>query len=193
MFGRQKKDEPAVPVEPETTHPERAGAKNRPTPSRKDAQAARRTDLIPADREAAAKASKAREREQRLRQREAMYAGEEWALLPRDRGPARRYIRDYVDARWNIGEFLLPLMLMGFAASLFQNPTLTLVGLVIIYLPFLASIIDFWLLWRRLKRKVTEKFGEFPSGALMSTFSRYVQIRPTRVPRPQVRRGEYPR
>ena len=36
----------------------------------------------------------------------------------RDKGPVRRFIRDYVDARWNIGEFMLPVMLIVLALSL---------------------------------------------------------------------------
>ena len=41
--------------------------------------------------------------------------GDEANLPLRDKGPAKRFIRDYVDARWNVGEFMLPVMVLVLA------------------------------------------------------------------------------
>lgn len=41
------------------------------------------------------------------RQREAMASGDERYLPVRDKGPVRRFARDYVDSRWCVAEFFL--------------------------------------------------------------------------------------
>jgi Protein of unknown function (DUF3043) len=149
--------------------------------------------LVPADRKEAERASKAQVKEDRRKQREAMYAGEEWALMPRDRGPERAFIRDHIDARWNLGEYLLPAMLIGLPLSLIPDQRLLVGGMTLIYGIFLLSVIDFILMWMRLRKKLVAKFGAVPKGGTtIMAVSRYVQIRPTRVPRPRVKRGQYP-
>ena len=46
--------------------------------------------------------------------REGMKNGEERYLMARDKGPVRRFVRDFIDARVSIAEFLLPLLLLTF-------------------------------------------------------------------------------
>ena len=41
-----------------------------------------------------------------------MRTGDERYLPARDKGPVKRFIRDYVDARLSIAEFLLPLLIV---------------------------------------------------------------------------------
>lgn len=199
MFGR-KKDEQTIEslsdaartqASPESEG--RPGAKNRPTPTRREAQAARQRPLVPADRKAARNASRAKERVERNRMREGMYAGEQWALPARDRGPQRAFVRDVVDARWNLSEFLLPIMVIGLPISLIPNRTAVLVGYVIVYGAVLLAITDGFFLWASVKKRVQAKFGTHPQkGTLWYVISRAMQIRPGRVPRPQVKRGQYP-
>src|SRR5690625_5556217 len=43
--------------------------------------------------------------------RERMLAGDEAALLERDRGPVRRYVRDIVDSRYNLLGLFMPVAL----------------------------------------------------------------------------------
>src|SRR3954454_3917605 len=90
-----------APVDAEA---ERPGAKGRPTPKRSVSQAANKRPLVPSgrDRKTAGRASREQLREQRMRQRQAMITGDERYLPARDAGPQRRYVRDYIDARWNI-------------------------------------------------------------------------------------------
>lgn len=194
MFGR-KKDEQTVESTAQQAREvnARPGAKNRPTPSRKEAEAARRQPLVPADRKAAQTASRAKEREDRARMREAMMNGEEWALPARDRGAQRQFIRDVVDARWNIGEFLLPIMVIGLPISLIPNPGAIRIGYLLVYGALLVAIIDTVFLWFGVKKRVRAKFGTDPEpGSKWYVISRVMQIRPGRVPRPTVKRGQYP-
>ena len=50
-----------------------------------------------------------------------MKAGEERYLLARDKGPVRRFIRDFVDSRFSFIELMIPLlivtMVMGYSGQ----------------------------------------------------------------------------
>ena len=110
MFGRKKDETASEPGQ--LAPPERPGAKNRPTPKRREAEAARRVPLVPEDRKLAKAQARQRGRMERLARQDAMRRGEDWAMLPRDRGRERAWVRDVIDARWNVGEFILPIMLI---------------------------------------------------------------------------------
>lgn len=193
MFGRKKTEEPQL-----ETHPPRDGAKNRPTPRRKDQEAARRQPLVPTDR----KAAKSRDREARRKayqvQRQALQTGDERNLPARDKGPARRFIRDWVDSRRSLGEFLLPAMLIVLALTFLQPlmpsraATINLVIFVLVYLLTAAAVIDTWWMWRKLKAALLAKFGDVQAGSVMYAVTRTFQMRRARLPRPQVAIGERP-
>ncbi|MBK7723585.1 MAG: DUF3043 domain-containing protein [Austwickia sp.] len=192
VFGRKKQDE--IIPDAAATSPVKPGAKNRPTPTRREAEAARRQPLVPTDRKAAAKAAKLKEREARTKQRQAMMNGEEWALLPRDRGPQKAYIRDHVDGRWNIGEFVLPIMILGLPLTMIQNATTVTMGIVLVYGAMLATMVDLAISSFQLKKKYQGRFGgPPPKGTLWTVAARSIQMRRTRVPKPQVKRGQPPR
>ena len=81
-----------------------SGGKGRPTPTRKEREAANLRPLVGSDRRAAGKESRAKMAEAREKARIGMAAGEEKFLPARDKGPQRRFIRDYVDARFSVGD-----------------------------------------------------------------------------------------
>lgn len=192
VFGRKKVETPEP--SPEEAAPGRPGAKNRPTPKRREAQAARLHPLVPADRKAAAAAAKDAERSDRARRQEAMRRGEEWALLPRDRGPERAWVRDFVDSRWNVGEFLLPVMLVGLP-FMFIDPTSSTarIGFSIVYGAFAVFILDTLIMWFQLRRGYGATFGtKPPGGTFFYAMSRTMSFRRTRMPLPRVQRGQRP-
>ena len=171
----------------------RTAGKGHPTPTRREAEAARRQPLVPVDRKAAKRRSREKLREDRYKHRLALEAGEEWALPSKDRGPQRRYIRDYIDARWSFAEFLLPIMVVGLPISLIGNRTALMVGYGLVYGALAFAILDTTILWQKLKRRVRERFGEDPQrGSLWYVITRAMQIRPGRLPKPKVKRGEFP-
>ena len=196
MFGRSKTTNEQRAGE---LHPEREGAKNRPTPKRKDQEAARRQPLVVADRKQAKQLDKAKRNEQLARTRQAMITGDDAGLPARDKGPVRRYMRDYIDARRNLAEFMLPVMLIVLALSFVRpegaaNAILFLVT-VLTYTVLVVAVGDTFLMYRRLRKKVAAKFGEEAASAKgngMYTAMRAFQMRRSRMPRPQVKRGEYP-
>ncbi|MBD4446729.1 DUF3043 domain-containing protein, partial [Xanthomonas citri pv. citri] len=76
-------------------------AKKGPTPTRAEAEAARRHRLNPT-----LSKKEARKRE-RLAKRERQAAAMEAA----ERRPERGYLRDYIDSRWTFSEFIMPIFL----------------------------------------------------------------------------------
>lgn len=192
MFGRGKtlNEQQADTV----ARPEREGAKNRPTPKRRDQEAARRRPLVETDRKAARDRDKLARREAQLKQRQAMVTGDDAHLPARDKGPVRRYIRDYVDARWNLGEFMLPVMLVVLALSFVRIPWVFAAVSIGVYALILIAAVDGFLMWRKLKKRLVAKFGEDKVGRGLAMYAvmRGFQIRRSRMPRPLVDRGNYP-
>lgn len=194
VFGRKKESADAAEATPQSTqHEHREGAKNRPTPKRKDQEAARKRPLVETDRKAAKRKAREERRKHAAVQHQAMLSGDERHLPVRDRGPVRRYIRDYVDARWNIGEWLLPIMLMMLILS-YTTPTRgTLAVTFTLYILVILAIGDSMLTWRKIKKQLSEKHPDSElRGGGFYTFMRSFQLRRWRMPRPQVKRGQYP-
>lgn len=176
-------------IAPEPVVAPRPGAKNRPTPKRREQEASRRRPLVQ-DGKAVTAEQKERRKAERRRYREGMLRGEDKYLAARDRGPLRRFLRDTVDARWNIGEILLPMMLIILAISLINQPWARIGVFALAYGLITVGMIDAILLWRRTKRRVAEEFGEEPpKGSAMYVVLRAFQMRMSRVPRPAVQRG----
>jgi hypothetical protein len=188
VFGRNKATEP----NPTEAVPPRPGAKNRPTPKRRDQEAARKQPLVVADRKAARLQDREKRREAYARQRVAMQTGDEKWLPARDKGPEKRYIRDAIDARWSVGEFMLPVMLVVLALSFVRQAWAMTIVFVLVYGLIAIALIDAFLAWRRIKKALVTTFGAAPSGGGMYAALRMFQMRRTRLPRPMVQRGEHP-
>lgn len=176
---------------PASNQPGYTAPKGRPTPSRKEREAARRTSIVPADRKAAKEAQRAADRERRAQQQQALQTGDERYLPFNDRGPQRRYIRDYVDARFNLGDIMLLVILTAFIVGLFvpgwaAYTSLFMWGMILLW------IIDYWIMWRTLKAKLLDKFGTIEPRSAFYAFNRVMMIRRFRLPKPQVARGHYP-
>jgi len=192
VFGRKKTRDDSTPSA--VTYAERPGAKNRPTPSRREQESARKRPLVPKDRKAAAGQSREATRQARAKQRAALLSGDESALPARDKGPVKRFIRDAVDARWNIGEFMLPVMFLvlalTFASAAVKSPAISLLVTALVYGLVLAGALDSFTMWRRTKALIVAKFGEAPPrGSAMYAVMRAFQMRRSRLPRPQVERA----
>ena len=212
VFGRDKTPTSpapeAAPVEvdqPVTDPKARTQGKGRATPSRREAEQRNRRPLVGAsaqpaagatkeERKAARKARSAQLREERVRQRQAMLAGDERAFPARDRGPVRRWARDYVDARRNLGEYFLPVALIALLAGVVNVPIVRLASLVVLYGMFILIAVDSFMLRRRVQRLADEKFhGKGTEGVGTYAMMRALQFRRGRQPKPVVSRGQSPR
>jgi hypothetical protein len=184
------------PAASASTAPPGDAGKGRPTPKRKTAEAANKRPLVTTDRKGAAKVDRARAKEQRSREYQALQSGDERYLPVKDRGPLRRYIRDYVDARWNLGELFLPvafiLLITQMLTSSWAYVTLSVLGALYLYV--LATIVDAFIMWRGLKKRLRAKFGADAEqrGLTMYAVLRVFQIRRARLPKPQVKHGQRP-
>ena len=192
MFGRKKTLNEDLAPTASTDASARPGAKNRPTPKRREQEALNKRPLIVTDRKAATKQDKTARREAMAKQRAGMMTGDEKYLPARDKGPRRRFIRDTVDARWNIGEFMLPIMLIVLLLSFVRTNWALLLVFVLVYGLILVAIGDALLMWRRTRRKMDAKFGGAEKGDAWYAIMRAFQMRRTRMPKPQVDRGEHP-
>ena len=107
---------------------------------------------------------------------------------------------DYVDARFNLGEFFIPvafIILIGSMVVTYKWPALALPLMLIMYVYLFAVIIDVAVMWHKLKKKLIEKFGEQSVAKGMRSgsyaWSRAIQIRRWRLPKPRYpKRGHWP-
>ncbi|WP_274542943.1 DUF3043 domain-containing protein [Rothia uropygialis] len=170
----------------------RAQGKGRPTPTRKEREAARKRPLVPDDRKMAKQKEREAAREARVRQNQAMQTGDDRYLPVRDRGHQRRFIRDYVDARFNIGDYFIVILLVIFVLGLVMPLHIQQFTIYVMWIFIAIWLLDFFILWRKLKKLVIEKFGSAEAGSGMYVFNRVMMIRRLRMPKPQVKRGEFP-
>lgn len=202
MFNRSKSDasqasatdaNEAARVQAE----EIASGKGRATPSRKEREAANRRPLVPADRKAARVADRDRARTDRERQQAGMAAGDERYLPVRDKGPQKKYARDFVDARWSVGEFLVPIVVALLLVTFLPFPsdvknTISSYVLIVVWGFFLLTVIDCLVMGGLLVKRLREKYGTAERGLRWYASMRAIQLRPLRMPKPQVKRGQQP-
>lgn len=170
-----------------------AAGKGRPTPTRAEREAARRRPLVANTKESRAGA-KAEMQKQRERARVGMAAGEEKYLLPRDRGPQRRWVRDYVDSGWHLSEFLLPFMLVVVIISLLPSQLMAFYAFASLWIFMIVAVTSMIWLSSRVKKKAAKKFGadRVERGLGWYAAMRSMQMRFMRMPKPQVSRGQSP-
>jgi len=166
--------------------------KDAPTPKRKDAEKANKVNSITA---AASKDGRKRDREAmkaaRLSARAAYMRGEESALPLRDRGPVKRFVRNYIDSRRSIGEYFLPVVAGVLVLSIVHNKFVSLIAILFMYVAMLYTIISGFVMTRKIRKAVAERFpGESTKGLGMYGWLRSTQMRKMRAPAPQVKLGD---
>jgi hypothetical protein len=184
-------EDPSAETLEETQARLKAG-KGVPTPSRAEQEAARKRPLVPNDRKEAAKAAKAKEAEARERARLGLAAGDERYLPMRDRGPQKKFVRDYVDARFSIGEILIPVMFAVIILTFIPSAQVQAIGILALWSFFLIAIVDVIILGQLLTRKLRAKYGDGAERVRWYAAMRALQLRMLRLPKPQVKRGQYP-
>ena len=170
--------------------------KGRPTPKRKEAESKRKvSSLSPVVTKDQKQAAKAQARKDRHAQRDAYLRGEDSALPLRDRGPARRFVRNYVDSRRSTGEYFLPaifvVLVLTYLTSFTADPLstrITVISIAMMYGMLFIAVIDGILLTRKLRKEVAAQFpGTETKGLGMYAWLRSTQMRRLRAPHPQVK------
>jgi Protein of unknown function (DUF3043) len=170
--------------------------KGRPTPRRREAQK-RRTGPIAAPRTPAEarRMRSARRAETRAETSAGMRAGQEKYLMPRDRGPARKLVRDIVDSRRNAGSLFLLVAVVVFVGYLVPNPRIRTFTVSLWMAVFAVLIIDSVILGTRIRRTLRQReieSSERPRRLVWYGVTRATMIRRWRMPPPQIKVGEQP-
>ena len=168
--------------------------KGRPTPKRSAAQSQRRSvATTPTNRKEAAKRQRDERRAQMERQRQALAGGDERYLPVRDKGPVRKFARDFIDSRFNVAEFFLPMAVVILVLSMVQVASLQSIALLLWLVVIVLIVLDSFLTGFRLKKRLAERFpDQNRKGAVAYALMRSLQMRRLRLPKPQVKRGERP-
>lgn len=168
--------------------PHATGKKGRPTPTRREAEAAARERArLAADPKARRAAQKARRKEAMVELRHAYKTADESRLPERDKGPVKRLIRDVVDSRLGFAELFAPLLLLILVLSainpvLGQGMWITAVVLVVLDLVWVRF---------RVRREVRRRLPGKPlKGVSYYAIVRSLQLRLLRLPKPQVKIGQ---
>jgi hypothetical protein len=193
VFRSRAKEEqaPATVAEPQIRDAQ--APKGRPTPKRSEAEALRRAVVKPpASRKEAAKRQRDARKVALAKQREALLSGDERHLPLRDRGPVRRFARDFTDSKWHVAEYFLPIAVVILVLSMIPSaaPIAMLLWLGVILMIVMDSVVSS----RRLKKELKEHYpNESHRGARAYALMRTLQLRRMRLPKPQIKRGEAPR
>jgi hypothetical protein len=163
-----------------------------PTPKRSEAQSNRRQPYqAPADRKAAARQARQRDRSDRARQQEGLQRGEEWAFPPKDRGPVRALARDVVDSRRGVGEYYMVMVVLLIVLLVLPGSATKILADAVVVVLLLAIVIEGYFVGSRVKKLAAERFPDKSTRGVMAyTMMRGIQMRRLRMPKPRVQRGD---
>ncbi|MEX0426395.1 DUF3043 domain-containing protein [Nocardioides sp. DS6] len=187
MFGRKSQSTPVA----ETQVAAKPSGKGRPTPTRKEAEAARKARLkTPRTRKEQAAAARLARAESSQKMREAMKTGDDRYLPARDRGPVKRFVRDYVDSRFTIAEVVLPVLIVAMIFGYVGSTRLAVIGELVVLLMIVLVVINLVVLLVGMRRQIRARFSEKDvRGTTYYAVMRAMQVRFLRMPKPQVKIG----
>jgi hypothetical protein len=156
--------------------------KETPTPTRRQAIAARQQRLNPV---VSKKEARQRDRVAKDKLRQDSFQ------RVHDRGVST-LIRDYIDSRWSVAEFVLPVMLLVLVTVFVggQYTALVQIAMIITWTLLGLMVLDTFLMWRGCKKAIQRYFPNEPlKGKFGYAASRTMMMRRTRQPRAVVKRG----
>jgi hypothetical protein len=185
LFRRTKTPEDQAPAD-------KAGGKGHATPTRREAEAAAKARAkTPQNRKQAAAASRSQRAESTQKMRQALRTGDERNLPARDKGPVRRFIRDFVDSRFAFIDLLLPVLLVTMVMSYAGSATLAGYANAVLLGALVLVAVDLVTLRIRLRRELSRRFpDESPKGTTYYATMRALQMKFMRLPKPQVKIGQ---
>jgi len=157
--------------------------KNRPTPTRQQAQAARLEAIHP----------KLTRRQSSAQDRAASEKKRQQQMAAADNLPERVLLRNYIDSRISFAQFMWPVMLVLLACSLVagQVPMLLVVVTGLLWGTVLGCIITFWWFWQGFKRELASRYPNASTkGLMMMMVSRMSMFPRLRQPAPVIKRGD---
>jgi DUF3043 family protein len=182
---------PGSPADTKVRPAAQAG-KGRPTPKRKEAEAGRYQPIGGPKRTAGPRtpADKATARSERTRRNVAMKAGEDWALLPKDRGPVRALARDYIDSRRRFTEYVMYFLVLMLASIVARNKAVQSYIVILELVVLVGVAIDGFFISRGVRRAVAAKATDGDiRGLTWYSMTRALSPRWMRTPAPRVTPG----
>ena len=120
-----------------------------------------------------------------------MRDGDERYYPARDRGPVRRFVRDFVDARFSLIELVIPLLLVTMILGYSGNRQLAQWGNTLLLGTVVLVVMDIVFLRFRLRRELARRFPDQPlKGLTYYAVTRALQMKFMRLPKSQVRIGQ---
>ena len=112
----------------------------------------------------------------------------------RDAGPAKSFVRDYVDGRRTLAEYFIIIAVVVLIVGLFRIPSVQVVVSVIWFAMLVLLVVDMSILLLRMRKQLAEKFPDPADrkGTMSYGAMRSLQIRRLRLPPPKVRPGGRP-
>ena len=193
-----------TPEAPAKEKPAAQAGKGRPTPKRSTAEANRYRTITGSTTSGRGRPAggtgrkltpeeKTKARADRSRQMQAMRRGEDWALGVRDRGPAKKLTRDYVDAHRRPMEYYMYALILLIVA-LFAGRSSTALSVYMQYFLILIIVIiavDGFLLRRSVVKEVQQRLpGQSTRGLAFYAIMRALQLRRFRTPAPRLKPGD---
>lgn len=181
MFRKQKSTDEAESAETEQENisllDEAQARKGRATPTRREAELARKQRLsgISADPKQAKRAARQRDFEAQTERQHG--------------GAVKQFARDYVDSRFRIAEFFIVFAVLLFVVA--SVPSVALLSVVLWLVMLVAIVIDSVLLVRGVKKEARRRFPNAELGRIgWYSLMRSMQFRKWRLPKPRLKRGE---
>lgn len=156
--------------------------KSEPTRTRREAEEAKRASMRPKTK-----------KEMRKAERDARYQRREAELAAIDKRPEQQLMRDYVDSKRHLLEFMLPVLLLAIVGTFVatQWPAVYVGIMAICYALIIGVIVELWLRWRGLKRLLMERYPRANRrGLFAAMMGRMSQFRRFRLPPPRVEVGD---
>jgi hypothetical protein len=183
----KRSDEPAAqPSEPASSDAAAPQQKKKavPTPTRKEAEAARMERLHPTLTPS----------EQRKRDREARNDSREEQLRKVEDQPGRQLLRDFVDSRKGMAQWWMPVIMISLAlalAAMYLSPDLAVVATFVPYVALAVLALHITWLWRQFKQLHEQRLPrDSTKGLLIYLINRIISLRRFRVPPPRVKPGD---
>ncbi len=176
-------DEPATPAETGSS-PSGPVRKNAPTPTRKEAERARRERVHPT----------LTPKQARLKERQAKAEQRDSSMRAVEAQPGRVLMRDWVDSRRGLAQWSMPLLMVMLMLSLLVTNFGTLFTAIMSYgtwLVMLLIALDLFRMWRGYKKLHADRLPREPlKGLLGYGINRSINLRRLRMPAARVKPGD---
>lgn len=182
-YNRSDSAKPSsTPAEP--ADQAKAGKKEAPTPSRREAEAARRERFNPT----------LSAKELRVRERAAKASMRDEQVAKSENTPGKLLLRDFIDSRRSLAGYAMPILMVTLAISLLVSsfsPSAAELVTYFTYSVFLLIGVDIFVMWRKYKKLHAERLPNVPlKGLLGYMLNRSINLRRLRLPAPRVKPGD---